>query len=54
LTAEGRRFFRQMAADHEVWIAETFAGLTPGESEQLMALLGKAKLSARTTFGEEN
>jgi DNA-binding MarR family transcriptional regulator len=54
LTAEGRRFFRQMAAAHEVWIAETFAGLTPGEAEQLMALLGKAKLSARTTFGEGN
>jgi DNA-binding MarR family transcriptional regulator len=52
LTADGRRVFRQMAAAHENWIAETFAGLNSAEEEQLMALLGKAKMSARKAFGE--
>jgi DNA-binding MarR family transcriptional regulator len=52
LTADGRRVFRQMAASHEDWIAETFAGLSAAEEEQLMALLGKAKMSARKAFGE--
>ncbi len=52
LTADGRRTFRQMAAAHEDWIAETFAGLNSTEEEQLMVLLGKAKMSARRAFGE--
>jgi DNA-binding MarR family transcriptional regulator len=52
LTADGRRVFRQMAAAHEDWIAETFAGLNSAEEEQLMGLLGKAKISARKAFGE--
>jgi DNA-binding MarR family transcriptional regulator len=52
LTADGRRAFRQMAAAHEDWIAETFAGLNSVEEEQLMVLLGKAKMSARKAFGE--
>jgi DNA-binding MarR family transcriptional regulator len=52
LTADGRRTFRQMAAAHENWIAETFAGLNSAEEEQLMVLLGKAKMSARRAFGE--
>ena len=47
LTAEGRRDFRRMAAAHEGWIAEIFEGLAPAEEEQLMGLLGKAKISAR-------
>jgi DNA-binding MarR family transcriptional regulator len=50
LTAEGRKAFRQMAAAHEDWIAETFSGLSDAETEQLMTLLGKTKLSARRTF----
>jgi DNA-binding MarR family transcriptional regulator len=54
LTADGRRVFRQMAASHEDWIAETFAGLSAAEEEQLMALLGKAKMSARKAFGERS
>jgi DNA-binding MarR family transcriptional regulator len=52
LTADGRQSFRQMAAAHENWIAETFAGLSSTEEEQLMALLGKTKISARKAFGE--
>ena len=47
LTAEGRRVFRTMARTHEDWIAEIFAGLDASEIEQLMALLAKAKASAR-------
>jgi DNA-binding MarR family transcriptional regulator len=52
LTEEGRRIFRAMAAAHEDWIADVFAGLSATEEEQLMALLGRAKLSARKAFGE--
>jgi DNA-binding MarR family transcriptional regulator len=48
LTAEGRRAFRAIARTHEDWIAEIFGGLDPGEIDQLMALLGKTKTSARS------
>jgi DNA-binding MarR family transcriptional regulator len=47
LTAEGRRTFRAMARTHEDWIAQIFAGLESGEIDALMALLAKAKASAR-------
>jgi DNA-binding MarR family transcriptional regulator len=47
LTAEGRRSFRAMAASHEAWIAEIFAGLSAGDRDALMRLLGKSKASAR-------
>jgi len=52
LTADGRKAFRRMASAHEDWIAATFAGLSTEETEQLMALLGRAKLSARKAFGD--
>ncbi len=52
LTAAGRGAFSQMAAAHENWIAATFSGLSREEEEQLMALLGKAKMSARKSLGE--
>jgi DNA-binding MarR family transcriptional regulator len=51
LTADGRAAFRRMAGAHEEWMAETFAGLSPTELEQLMALLGRTKMSARKAFG---
>ena len=47
LTRLGRAEFRAMAAEHEGWIAQLFGDLTPGEVDQLMRLLGKAKASAR-------
>jgi DNA-binding MarR family transcriptional regulator len=47
LTADGRRAFRAMARTHEDWIAQIFAGLDAAEIDQLMALLGKTKTSAR-------
>jgi DNA-binding MarR family transcriptional regulator len=53
LTTEGRAAFRAMAAAHGDWIGDAFAGLTPAEAEQLMALLGRAKASARKAFAEE-
>jgi len=53
LTLEGRRAFGRMAAAHEGWIAEIFAGLSAQEEEQLMSLLGKAKTSARRALGGE-
>jgi DNA-binding MarR family transcriptional regulator len=47
LTAEGRRAFRAMARTHEDWIARIFSGLDGSEIDTLMALLAKAKASAR-------
>ncbi len=53
LTDEGRRQFRKMARAHERWIADLFAGLSADDIERLMALLGKAKESARKGLGAE-
>ncbi len=47
LTDLGRAEFRTMAAEHEAWIADVFAGLSRREMEELMRLLGKAKAGAR-------
>src|SRR5215510_13715264 len=45
LTPEGRRVFRTMAAEHETWLADIFADLSPSEIQTLMRLLGKMKSS---------
>jgi DNA-binding MarR family transcriptional regulator len=47
LTEKGRRQFRKMAKAHERWIAGLFAGLSKREVNDLLALLGRAKASAR-------
>jgi DNA-binding MarR family transcriptional regulator len=47
LTALGRSQFRAMAAEHERWIADIFADLSRGETQELLRLLAKAKASAR-------
>lgn len=52
LTGAGRQSFRAMAAAHQDWIAAAFADLAPADVERLMALLAKAKASARSAFGE--
>jgi DNA-binding MarR family transcriptional regulator len=52
LTAEGRRSFRAMAADHEAWIAEIFGDLSTAEREALMRLLGKAKMATRRAMAD--
>lgn len=45
LSSDGRRAFRAMARTHENWIAEIFAELGPGEIDDMMRLLAKAKTS---------
>ena len=47
LTAAGRSAFAAMAAAHEDWVADLFAGLPANEIENLMTLLGTAKRSVR-------
>jgi DNA-binding MarR family transcriptional regulator len=53
LTAEGRRMFRAMARANGEWIAELFADLSPGDTETLLRLLAKTKVSARKAIGKE-
>src|SRR6201995_2176801 len=43
LTKLGRAEFRRMASEHETWIADLFADLTPKDVRELMRLLAKAK-----------
>jgi DNA-binding MarR family transcriptional regulator len=45
LTARGRRTFAAMAAEHERWVVELFAGLPSAERARLHALLGRLKQS---------
>jgi DNA-binding MarR family transcriptional regulator len=52
LTEKGRRQFRRMAAAHEAWIAELFAGLSSNDVDQLLKLLAKAKASTRRAVGK--
>jgi DNA-binding MarR family transcriptional regulator len=47
LTKVGRAEFRKMAAEHETWIADIFADLTPKDVRELMRLLAKTKGSAQ-------
>lgn len=43
LTDMGLRRFREMAAQHELWIIELLGGLSRGEKEAMMNELGKVK-----------
>ena len=47
LTKLGRAEFRKMAGEHEKWIADVFADLSPKDIRELMRLLAKAKGSAQ-------
>ncbi|MDH4051886.1 MAG: MarR family transcriptional regulator [Rubrivivax sp.] len=47
LTPQGRGFFEQMAAEHEAWVVELFAGLGPNERKQLHGLLGLLRQTAK-------
>jgi len=51
LTKLGRAEFRKMAAEHETWIADMFAELTPKDVRELMRLLAKTKGSAQRSAG---
>lgn len=48
LTARGHTTFNEMAQQHESWIVEAFAGLSPKEVAQLHKLLGKVKQHTNT------
>jgi DNA-binding MarR family transcriptional regulator len=54
LTPIGRQVFQRMAAAHGRWLAALFGGLEEKEIEMMMALLGKAKLSARGAIGRDD
>lgn len=43
LTPQGRRQFKRMAATHEGWIVELFAGWTPAQKTQVHELLAQLK-----------
>ena len=45
LTAAGKRAFDAMAAEHERWVKEIFAGLGDSDRDRLHALLGRLKKS---------
>jgi DNA-binding MarR family transcriptional regulator len=51
LTKAGRAEFRKMAAEHETWIADMFAELSPKDVRELMRLLAKTKGSAQRSAG---
>ncbi|MBR0973258.1 MULTISPECIES: MarR family winged helix-turn-helix transcriptional regulator [Bradyrhizobium] len=51
LTKLGRAEFRRMAAEHETWIADLFADLSPKDVRELMRLLAKTKASAQKSAG---
>ncbi|MFM2069477.1 MAG: hypothetical protein RLZZ584_4386, partial [Pseudomonadota bacterium] len=46
LTPAGRTHFALMAAEHEGWLNELFAGLAPAEKEALHELLGRLRQTA--------
>jgi DNA-binding MarR family transcriptional regulator len=48
LTPKGRKLFHEMAAQHESWIVDAFAGLSDKDIATLHKLLGKVKEHART------
>ena len=53
LTGLGREEFCVMMIEHEAWIAALFRDLTRKDRQDLMRLVGKAKMSARRAIAEE-
>jgi DNA-binding MarR family transcriptional regulator len=51
LTRSGRRQFRRMAAAHEQWVVELFAGWGGKQQEQMYALLADLKTHLATVDG---
>lgn len=47
LTPEGKRLFHEMVPDHEAWLPERFAALSPAEQDDLLRLLRKLERSQR-------
>jgi DNA-binding MarR family transcriptional regulator len=52
LTAKGRKQFHEMAAQHEQWIVDAFAGLSERDIATLHRLLGKVKDHALGRHGQ--
>ena len=52
LTPRGRKLFNEMAQQHEAWICDAFASLTPKEITQLHKLLGKVKQHSHQQMAE--
>ena len=52
LTARGRRQFRRMAAIHEQWVIELFAGWDNKQKNQMYALLASLKQHVATVGGQ--
>ena len=52
LTARGRKLFNEMAQQHEAWICDAFASLSPKEINQLHKLLGKVKQHSHQQMAE--
>ena len=48
MTPKGRQQFSEMAAQHEIWILNAFAGLSPKEMSTLHHLLSKVKAQSQT------
>ncbi len=48
LTTRGRKFFGEMARQHEAWIVAAFEALSPREVESFYKLLGKVKQTQQT------
>ena len=51
LTAEGKRQFRRMAAEHEQWIIDLFGSLGTKQKRQLTELLGELKAHVNHLYG---
>ena len=51
LTAEGRRQFRRMAAEHEQWIIDLFGSLGDRQKRLLTDLLGELKAHVNRQYG---
>jgi DNA-binding MarR family transcriptional regulator len=49
-TPKGRAAFKAMAAQHETWVRELFAGLEPAQTKRLLTLLGEAKRVVRSAL----
>lgn len=47
LTSKGKHVFDAMAAEHETWVIEALAGLSPRERDRLHTLLGRLKSTVR-------
>ena len=47
LTSKGKHVFDAMAAEHETWVIEALAGLSPRERDRLHTLLGRLKSTLR-------